>query len=397
MTRERAYAWTKTIAGVVLLVAVGFAFGTLGFSLRGVQSQSASDAVKTAFAPFWDAVALIETGYVDEVSLDELARGAIDGMVAALDDDHSSYLPSAAACDAATDFSGEFTGIGVMSRVDESGAIVVESVIAGSPAEAAGILPGDIFHAVDGTSVAGKTHSDLSTLVPGPRGSQVRIVFRRGEELRSFTITRDVFAVPSVSFRELENDMVYIRLRDFHDLTRSQFDAALQSLKVNEGDGLILDLRGNPGGTLASAIQIASAFVEDGMLLRQVSRDAPDETTLADGSYMAIEAPVAVLIDENSASAAEVVAGALKAHGIATLIGEGTFGKGTVQHIRRLADDSCLRLTIKRWLTPDGDWIHENGIQPDITIKLEAAASHGGETDAHLDAAIEYLKDRARR
>ena len=393
MIDARISAGIKVI--VIALTIVMLVLWTVQLALDWdfASSRPASDAAATAFAPFWEAAALIERQYVDDIDLGMLGKAAIDGMVRALDDDHSAYIASPAACDAATDFSGEFTGIGVMSRMDEdSGAIVVESVIANSPAEAAGVLPGDIFHAVDGVSVAGKSQDDLSALVPGPRGSQVNIEFRRGVDLVSFTITRDVFAVPTVAHRMAADNIAYIRLLDLNDLTREQFDAALMALDVNERNGLVLDLRGNPGGTLSSAIKVASAFVEDGVLVRQASREAPEERTMADGSYLAFQEPVAVLIDETSASAAEVIAGALKAHGVATLIGESTFGKGTVQNIRRLSDESCLRLTIKRWLTPDSIWIHQNGIEPDIAVEGDLPNHDALDSDSQLRAAIEYLK-----
>ena len=207
-----------------------------------------------------------------------------------------------------TNFSGEFSGIGVFVDTDErSGEVSVGSVIAGSPAEAGGVLPGDVFHAVNGQPVSGFTQVELSAIVPGPRGTRVSITFRRGSELVTLDIVRDTFVIPNVEHELLAGDIAHIKMLDFNDLARAQFDAALDDLDINQRTGLIFDLRGNAGGTLASAIEIGSALIEDGILLRQLARDQDETITRTTGGYADIQAPIALLVDASTASAAEVL------------------------------------------------------------------------------------------
>ena len=172
-----------------------------------------------------------------------------------------------------------------------------------------------------------------------------------------------------MSYEILGDNIAYIAMRDFHDLSRGQLDDALEALDINSSAGLIFDIRDNPGGTLASAVEIGSAFIEDGALLRQVARDQAEEITRTSGGYAGLKVPIVVLVDETSASASEVIAGAMQDHGVAIIMGETTFGKGTVQNIPQLANGGGLRITVGRWLTPKGNWIHRQGIRPDIVVE----------------------------
>jgi carboxyl-terminal processing protease len=179
---------------------------------------------------------------------------------------------------------------------------------------------------------------------------------------------------------------------DFNDLSRAQLDEALQAIDINSAKGLIFDIRDNPGGTLSSAIEIGSAFIEDGILLRQVARDQSEEVTRTSGGYADIDVHIVVLVDETSASASEVIAGAMQDYGVATILGETTFGKGTVQNIPSLSNGGGLRITVRRWLTPNGHWIHEQGITPDIIIEWNPDADEEDADDIQLSAAIEHLE-----
>ena len=379
----------------LLIFALGVAAGFLAHgSLRGAQDPPAADESDDAFQPFREAVAIIESRYLEPVTREQLVDGAIAGLVAALDDPHSGYIRPGF-CEAAADFSGEFSGIGVMVATDDvTGAIAVASVIPDSPAHTAGVLAGDIFHSVDALNVVGFTEAELSALVPGARGTTVTITFQRGAEFVTFELMRDVFALPNVSQRMVSDDIALIEMKDFNDLSRAQLDEALAALNIDEASGLIFDIRGNPGGTLASAIEIGSAFIADGILLRQVQRDESEEATRASGGYANIKAPIVVLVDETSASAAEVIAGAMQDHGAATILGERTFGKGTVQNLPELSNGGCLRITIKRWLTPAGHWIHDQGIQPDIIVEWDPTADASPDDDPQLQAAIKLLESK---
>ena len=378
----------------VLLAAAIFALGFAAGNLATSSTSSALGDTDRAFDPFWEAFSIIESDYVDPIAVDVLVAGAIAGMVTALEDEHSAYIPPEL-CEAMTDFSGTFSGIGVtVHTLADSGQIEVLAVVPDSPAATVGVQPGDIFYEVDGISAIGITQDELSTLVPGPRGSQVSITFQRGSDLVHFDIVRDVFVIPNVSHQMHGGRIAHITLLDFNELSRSQLDAALEALDINSSAGLVFDLRGNSGGTLESAIEIGSAFIADGILLRQVSRDDSEEITRASGSYAEITVPIAVLVDEASASAAEVIAGALQDHQAATIIGEATFGKGTVQNISHLAAGGCLRITIKRWLTPSGAWIHQQGIQPDVLIEWDAQPNQAPQDDLQLQRAIAFLESQ---
>ena len=372
------------------IVLASLVIFTLGFA-AGMAAQSpirAHSDRQSLFEPLLEAYALIESRYIHPVDGEALLAGALDGMARALGDEHSGYIRPEL-YQRSIDFSGEFTGIGVFVETDDrSGDLRVESVIAGSPAASAGVMAGDVFHKVDGRLVENHSQAELSTLVPGPPGSAVTITFRRGEELLTFEIIRATMVIPNLSWEMVGGGFAYIRMRDFNDLSRSQFDAALAELDLRQTRGMIFDIRGNAGGTLASAIDIASAFIRDGTLLRQVGRDQNETLRQANGSYADISLPLVLLVDESSASAAEVLAGALQDHGMARLIGERTYGKGSVQKILPLANGGGLRLTTGHWLTPAGSWIHGRGIKPDIAVEWHR---DNGPPDLQLQAAIAYL------
>jgi len=397
MKRLPAIRRRSRIGGSLLVIlaifAIGFAAGNLSQSNTDAQERAAVSETERAFEPFWDAFSIIESRYVEPVEVDELVDGAIRGMVEVLGDAHSGYIRPEL-CQSSRNFSGKFSGIGVTIKTDEeTGGIEVLTVIPNTPADEVGLLPGDIFYEVDGKRVSGLSQAELSALVPGPRGTTVTIVFKRGAEFITFEIVRDTFEMPNVSYEIVGDSIARISMLDFHDLSRSQLEEAFDAIDIDNTNGLIFDIRNNPGGTLASAIEIGSAFIEDGVLLRQVARDHTEEITRASGGYLDIAVPIVVLVDETSASASEVIAGAMQDHGVATIIGETTFGKGTVQNLPDLSNGGCLRITVRRWLTPKGHWIHKQGIRPDIIVEWDPN-EHSGDTgeDPQLAAAIEYLE-----
>ena len=383
---------SSTVLLTIFVFASGVIIGNVSMLTRtNAQGRVALSDTDEAFEAFWDAFSIIESRYVDPVDVEILVDGAIGGMVDALNDDHSGYIRPTL-YESTTDFSGEFSGIGVTIRTTpDTEEIEVVTVIPNSPAEGVGVKSGDIFFEVDGESVVGMSQAELVTIVPGPRGTSVNITFKRSDELVTFDIIRDIFEIPNVSSEIIDDNIAHIVMLDFNAVSRSQLDEALETVDINNTNGLIFDLRGNPGGTLASAIEIGSAFIEDGVLLRQVSRDQSEEVTRTNGDYAEITVPIVVLIDETSASASEVIAGAMQDYGVATLIGETTFGKGTVQNIPQLSNGGGLRITIKRWLTPNGAWIHQQGITPDIIVEWNPESVDELEDDIQLQEAINYL------
>ena len=385
MKRMRDGQWRFKAAALALLVAAVMLGFAAGWRAR-MQSSAPPPAV---FAPIREALEIIEARYVDAVAASLLVEGAISGMVAALEDEHSGYIKPEL-YRRATDFSGEFTGIGVMIKNSEAaGELAILSVIAGSPAARAGVKPGDVFYEVDGQSVSDFTLAELSAVVPGPRGSAVTITFQRADRLVTFDIIRDTFPLPNVSWKILSGNIAYIALLDFNDRARTQLEEALSAAAINNRAGLLLDLRGNHGGKLTSAVEVASAFIKEGALMRQTGRDANEELIMAHGDAVDIAVPVAVLVDETSASAAELLAGALQAHDAATIVGAPTFGKGTVQSISQLSNGGGLRLSTSRWLTADGRSVEGTGIHPNILV--EGASAEPG-ADAQLEAALAHLR-----
>lgn len=382
----------QTVLLLMAVFAAGFAFGNMNTISEAQTRLSDTDE---AFEPFWEAFSTIQTRYVDgpQIEIPTLVNGAISGMVDSLGDQYSGYLEPQDYAMFNSDISGDVEGIGVVIRTnEESGAIEVINVLEGAPARAAGVLPGDIFHEVNGEMVAGMNQTELASKVRGPAGTTVNIIFERDGELLEFEITRARFEVPNVETDILENDIAYISFAEFNSLGSRQLNDAIRRLNINERTALILDIRGNPGGLLNVAVDVASLFVRDGVILYETFSDGSEQVFRANGNYAGIEVPIVLLIDETSASASELLAGALKDRGIATLIGETTFGKGTVQTIQPLSNGGGLRLTVARWLTPNRGWIHDQGIVPDIEVDWdpESFAEMEGD-DPQLQAAIEYI------
>ncbi len=389
--RQRLRPFQMSLALVGVFVA-GFVIGNQ-YSVS--QAQSDTQPTREAselFQPFWQVYNLIINEYVDTVEPEVLLEGAINGMIGALDDEFSGYMNPEVYPLMNDDLSGSVEGIGaVVETVDETQEIRIATVLEGSPAAAAGIRDGDVFVRVNGEEVAGWTQMELVAKVRGRAGTVVNLTLRRGDQLLDFSVTRARIEVPNVEQRLLESNIGYVKLRDFTADARKKLDEALETLDVNNLDGLILDLRGNPGGLLSTAIDISSAFIKDGVILQEDFGNGQEQIYNANGSYIGVSVPLVLLVDEDSASASELVAGALQDRGRATIIGETTFGKGTVQTWRELVNGGGVRLTIARWLTPNGNWIHGQGITPDIVVEW-TPESYNDPDDPQLQAAINHLK-----
>ena len=351
-------------------------------------------ATGEALAPFWEVWELVHTRYyeqpVDDVSL---AEGAIDGMLAVLDDPHTRYLSPQDEAAMRERIDGEFQGIGAeVESVD--GAITIVSPIAGSPAEAAGLQPGDILRQADGVDLTGMDVLDAVLLVRGPAGTAVSLLVER--DGRSFTveIVRDVVALNSVRSEMLDDGVAYLRLAQFGGRTAQEVEEALVNLMAQNPVGLILDLRRNPGGELDSVVTIADQFLPEGVVLAEQFGDGHVTTFKSEADGLAQEIPLVVLIDEGSASASEVLAGAIRDRGRGVLIGQTSFGKGTVQTWHGLSNNGGVRITVARWLTPADAWIHETGIEPDYLVALPEVTASAEFEDTQLQAAIDFLLGR---
>ena len=380
---------------LLLALTFGYLLGNAHGELNAQSRSSLSREEEDLFETIWQVWEHVQNEFVDpkgkDIDPELLADGAIRGMVKALGDEHSGYLDAQQFPVMQEDMSGSIQGIGAVVQRDEtSGFLQIAYVLEGTPAAAAGLQSGDVFAEVDGRDVLDASQLELAALVRGPAGSAVQLTMFRGSETLDFTIERARIAVPNIEWRLLvDTGIGYVSLQHFNESARADLDEAFAEMDVHSLPGLVLDLRGNPGGLLDSAIEIASAFIKEGPVAIQ-DFDTRERVLDADGSHAGLTLPLAVLVDGRSASASELVAGALQDRGRATIIGEQTFGKGTMQNLFRLDNGGGLQLTIARWLTPDGHWIHGSGITPDLLVN-QAEDPGPTDTDTQLLAAIAHL------
>ncbi|AQQ53514.1 lmo1851 family serine protease [Planococcus lenghuensis] len=325
------------------------------------------------FQKLFSAYDQLQSEYYTEVESDALINGAINGMVEALDDPYSDYLSQEEATQFMNSISSSFEGIGAEIQ-ERDGLITVVSPIANSPAEEAGILPGDKILSVDGESIQGMSVTDAVMLIRGEKGTEVTLTIQRGDSGNTIdlTVERDEIPLETVYAEMISENVAHIRITSFSQDTYTELVEALANMEEAGMEALVLDVRGNPGGLLTTAREIADLFVEEGEILFQVEpRNQESEIFRATGGDK-IDVPVTLLIDGGSASASEILAGALSESADVTLVGENSFGKGTVQTANDLPDGANLKFTTAKWLTPDGNWIHETGIAPDVEIGYPA-------------------------
>ena len=360
-----------------------------------------------AFAVLCQTYAQIKGQYVDEISDADLVDGAVRGMIEyGLEDPYSGYLPPEQYDSALDDLSGEFSGIGAevgienladpddlaaCTVVTETCAMVIVAPLDGSPAEAAGVRAGDHVLAIDGTTTVGESVSTLVYRVRGEAGTDVTLTLRRGDEELDITITRAVIDLQEVESELLADGVGYVRLTSFTDRAPALFREAIQNLLDGGATRFVVDLRGNPGGFITTAQSISGEFIPAGELLFTVeSGEEVQRWESEPGGLLQTDAiPVILLIDEGSASASEIVAGALKEAGRATLVGQPTFGKNTVQVWTDLPNGGGLRITTDRWFTPGHNSAAPDGIAPDVVVA--APEDPTTDEDPQLDRALEIL------
>ncbi len=324
------------------------------------------------FTPFWEAWT-----YAHQPDDRALMQGAISGMLDALGDPHTSYMDPDQFTQANIPLDGTYEGIGAWVDPNREYLTIV-SPMAGSPAEEAGLLPGDEIIAVDGDDMTGIDGNLVIRRVLGPANSKVVLTIRRAGVTEPFDveITRATITIPSVEYRMLENDIAYIHLLTFGDESRDELRNAYEELLKENPTGLIFDLRNNGGGYLISAIEVASEFIGEGVIMHEIYGDGDKDTYEAYEDGLATEIPLVVLVNEGSASASEIVSGAIQDHNRAPLIGTTTFGKGSVQNWVPLSNNQgAVRVTIARWLTPDERLIHEVGLDPDYPLATISQAA----------------------
>lgn len=331
---------------------------------------------------------LIKGNFLFEYQTDDLIEGAIRGMVEALDDPYSVYMDKDTTEQMYESNAGVFGGIGIYATLNDDGRVIVSSPIKDGPSEKAGIESEDIIYAVDDQSTEGMDLDTVVAMMRGEVGTEVKITVKRGDELQDFTITRAYVDEQTVSSQVLAADkrIGYIAISKFSENTDEAFTDQLNEL-IDQGiQSLIIDLRYNGGGSVDAACNIAALMVPEGPIVQIVDNKGSSDIIKSPGAQF--KAPIAVLVNEYSASASEILAGALQDTKAANLIGTTTYGKGIVQTVYFLNDGTGVKLTEKKYLTPNGNDINKKGIEPNVYVEIK------GDKDTQLDFAVEYLKSQ---
>lgn len=354
--------------------------------------EPASD-LTTLFEPFWESWQYIHEQYVEQPVDDTLLmQGAISGMLDSLGDPHTAYMTPEEYIEASTPLDGSYEGIG--AYVDTGGDfLTIISAMPGSPAERAGLKTGDAVIKVNGKDVTGIDPSVVLKSVKGPAGTSVTVTIQREDLAEPFevTITREKIELQSVTSEIIEGDIAYIAISTFGETTTAELRKALETLMDQNPKGLILDLRYNSGGYLITAIEVVSEFIPEGVVMYEEQGNGEELTYTAQPGGLATEIPMVVLVNEGSASASEITAGAIQDYERGILIGVTTYGKGSVQNWIPLENDQgAVRITIARWLTPNRRQINQVGLTPDVVVEFTQDDIDNG-IDPQLNKAIEIL------
>ncbi|MFH0856752.1 MAG: S41 family peptidase [bacterium] len=347
------------------------------------------------FDLFWQVWSTVKNEYVEKnISDKDLFYGALEGMVASLKDPYSVFLKPEISKEFSDELSGEFEGIGAEIGIKKDRLTVI-SPLPGTPAEKSGLKAGDKIYAIDGADTAGMFLDEAVNKIRGKKGTEVTLTVMRDSSKgpKEIKITRDAIKYDSVRWEIKDNDMAYIKVLHYNTDTEEKFSQAVNEVLKKNPKGIILDLRGNPGGFLDAAVKMASVWVEDGIIVTEKYSDTDKKEHNAVGKACLGDIKTVVLINGESASGSEIVAGALKDHGKAVLVGEKTFGKGSVQSLENFEDGSSLKLTVAKWLTPNGTCINEKGVEPDIEIKM-TDEDYNNDKDPQMDKAVEILSSK---
>ncbi|OGH72167.1 MAG: hypothetical protein A2921_00905 [Candidatus Magasanikbacteria bacterium RIFCSPLOWO2_01_FULL_43_20b] len=361
---------------------------------------SKSRSSSADFEQFWILWNKVKEKYVDQPVDDvKLFYGALEGVVFGLEDPYSVYFPPKQAEEFAEELSGEFSGIGAEIGIKEDQLVVI-APLAGSPAEKAGIKSGDKIYLIDGEETYGLALDKAVAKIRGPKGTPVKLTISHDglQAVQEITIVRDTIIVPTVVWEVKNKDIAYLRVSYFNDDTWDQFDKAVKEIKLKSPKGIVLDLRSNPGGYLDTAIAVASEWIKSGTVVTEKFSAGRENNHATIGAHRLLGVPTTVLVDGGSASASEIIAGALQDYGAAKIIGRKTYGKGSVQDFEVLPDGSALKLTVARWYTPKDRQIDKEGIVPDVVLEsmVESVTSTAGVVeykDLGLEKAIEVLSN----
>lgn len=386
------------LALAIILFSSGYKLGQKESLKKIVQSNLSKNQPINNFDLFWDVWNQIENKYVDKNKIDnqKMYYGAIKGVVSSLDDPYSFFLTPEENKQSKDDLQGKFEGIGAQLGLKDKRIIVI-APLKKSPAETAGVKAGDFINAVDDKKTDGWTLLQAVSKIRGPKGTKVKLTLERNGKELEITIIRDTIIVPSVEL-DFEKNIALLKINQFGESTNEEWDKAVDQIesqwKTKKIKGMILDLRDNPGGYLESSVYLASEFLKKGdLVVKQEStvNSSHDYFVQKDGRLQNI--PLVILINKGSASASEILAGALRDHKKATLVGEKSFGKGSVQEAIDLSSGAGLHLTVAKWILPNGDWINNKGIEPKIKVenKVEEGNTLTKKDDNQLEKAFEIL------
>jgi len=389
------------ILSVIILAAVFSAGVFIGFERKaalervsGVASQATGKPEEVDFSLFWEVWMRLKEKYVDRSQIDSQKQvwGAISGMVRSLGDPYTNFLPPEDTKQFHEDLSGEFGGIGAELGIRKE-VLTVITPLKNSPAERSGLKAGDKIIKVDDTVTTGLALEGAVRLIRGEKGTSVKLsVLRNGDEAHELTIVRDTIVVPTIETKELGDKIFYMRLFSFNASSPQVFRGGVSEFLQSKNTKMVLDLRGNAGGFLNAAVDIASWFLKPGEIVaREKYGDGSEDNYRSIGRRLLEDVPTVVLIDQGSASASEILAGALRDIRGIKLVGQKSFGKGSVQELIELDDGASLKVTIAKWLTPSGKTIDGEGLEPDIKVEIKKEDTDEGK-DPQLDKAVEVLK-----
>ena len=373
----------KIIVGAILLVVFTFTLTAGGFLY--LLNGNSTNVMSTL--NFFRAVQLVGSRYVEPIPMETLMAGAIKGMVGSLGDPHSIYMDAKMYKEFMIETEGSFGGVGIVIGVKDK-MLTVIAPIEGTPGEKAGIKSGDQIAKIDGQDTKDMALDEAVSKIRGPEGSAVILTIRRGSEnAKDYSLTRSNIQIKTVSGKMLPDQIGYLRISMFNENTGNDFAQKYHELEKEGMKSVVLDLRDNPGGLLQESVKVSNLFIPKGPVVSVVTRNGQRE--VHSSTLEAVKYPVAVLVNGGSASASEIVAGAIQDTGVGTLVGTKTYGKGSVQTIVRL-DGGAIKLTIAKYLTPNDRSINGVGIEPDVKVELEKDAVK----DLQLDKAIEVLKKK---
>ncbi|OGZ19098.1 MAG: hypothetical protein A2Z68_02405 [Candidatus Nealsonbacteria bacterium RBG_13_38_11] len=380
---------------IIVMIAAAFGFGFWYGQPKVVCQVCPPEDLD--FSLFWETWQAIQEKYVDKdkINIQEMIYGAISGMVDSLQDPYTVFLKPDDAERFVEDVRGTFEGVGMEIDIRD-GQLQVVAPLEGTPAQEAGIRAGDKIMNVDGKSTADITVNEAISLIRGPKGTEVVLTIYREEwgENRDIKIVRGVIDIPSLELEIREDKIAYLKLYQFSEIALFDFSEAAAQILNSDADRIILDLRNNPGGYLDVAQDIAGWFLERGqvVVIEDFGEAKEQDQYLARGNAKLLSYPVVVLINKGSASGSEILAGALKDNREIKLIGETSFGKGSVQELAELSEGSSLKVTVAKWLTPKGVSITDKGLEPDIMVEMTDEDYNEGR-DPQLDKAVEIIKE----